>query len=208
MATSFAKSCTPFSVLDTVPPRTRITKVHTGGMFYQLDVIRRKRASETAKFVASHSNATVSSAKKTLQAFFDSTLEDCYSKDKDMMAQAKSTIYVIATPTRAKAAAHFWHRDNEGSPDPDGTVHSRYSMTMVGPPTDILFSNDTVDAALLNPWLTWDLNASTFQVLEAREKRPLRTGQIYRFTTGQKDSPIHSTPVFETDRIFVTVFYY
>ncbi|KAE8446166.1 hypothetical protein EG329_012391 [Mollisiaceae sp. DMI_Dod_QoI] len=203
MATTSAKPVTPFSVLETVPPPTSITKVHTRGEYVQESLRPKDCASEAANFVVSHSNANRAAARRTLDVFFNSTLADCCMYDEESMAKAKAAVRIITSPANLISHPHIWHRDGNCFPVNIGHINSRYSMTMVGPPTDVLFEDIPVDDAV-SRW--YDRRAVA--ILEAQRTRPLSTGQIYRFTIGRSDSPVHSTPVFTTDRIFVSVVYY
>lgn len=173
-----ASTPSPFSVLATTPPPISISRVHTSGHYSQ-QILLESLVSEATNFVVTHSDADRATAERTLEKFVNATLEDCYDEQTTW-----GWLYMVATPARATKVSYqnIWLRDQDGGLDPSKRrILSRYSMTMAGPPTDVLVPNPVVDAALpthTNGWLNGLLNS--------QDKRPLSTGQIYRFTTGQK----------------------
>lgn len=148
------------------------------------------------KFVSAYSNAS-EAATETLKAFFKITLADCFNDDPRSFATAEYWLYIAMAKSSPK---YVWHRDRSvlGRPDP---IISRYSMTLLGPPT-IVLRPDISFEGMRGTQRPVDVD------LDSMPRELINTGQIYRFTTGKINSPVHSTPVFHEDRIFVSVVYY
>lgn len=193
---------TPFSVLATVPPSVTITTVRPR-RYNDQDFKAAASTSRASRFVLSNSDANKSALNATLRSFFEATLADCFNHNAEAMAAAKAWLFINIAQSYQ---THYWHRDpppnNLGSP---GQVLSRYSMTLVGPPTDVLRPGPGVDAT--SPVFTMIPRKSPVW-LSTRPREAISPGQIYRFTIGQVNSPVHSTPVFNGNRIFVSVVYY
>lgn len=181
-------------------------------MYNKYDVPPGNRVSEAAEFIARVSNADIERAKETLKVFFDATLDDCYvDENKKMTAKAWVNIRATSSDFRLSPTGNYWHRDAGFHRTSETPVQSRYSMTMVGPPTDVLISN--AELALLEStraYPTVSFGTEETIAMDALPKHPIRTGQIYRFTMGERDFPVHSSPtnILTTDSIFVSVVYY
>lgn len=84
-------------------------------------------------------------------------------------------------------------------------------MTLIGPPTAVLRPSTLVSVTAdgenqgheRNFYIGRDVGLNHRQLREN-----ISTGQIYRFTIGRTDSPVHSAPRHFEDRIFVSVVYY
>lgn len=193
---------TPFSVLAIVPPRSRITAIHGLGLtrLNEKGIYPSQLEDEAVKFVMANSNAT-DSVRSTLEAFFDATLADYLYLSKDARSIRDIKRWLLITITKISGPSR-WHRDIPYHGGRPGQTLSRYSMTLVGPPTIVLRPSGVVDAAM-NRFAPPDPKTLTQQPREEIE-----TGQIYRFTIGRADSPVHTTPEHRKDRIFVSVVYY
>lgn len=189
---------TPFSVLATVPPPSGITRVYRSVLFNKTGVLSPNLLSQASEFVSANSNATYA-ATRTLEEFFNATLLDRYNNDTEKMATAKAWLLIDIGKSSPR---YLWHRDGQSGLAGPGQVPSSYAMTLVGPPTVILCPSPEVDAAMPG------FEESSAHMLSYQPREGLRTGQIYRFTSGSVDSPVHSTPIFNEDRIFLTVEYY
>lgn len=219
----------PFSILATVPPPSGITKLKLPGpkskeakgevpwvVLYhpkhpsqyqqgshqvQLNLqglLLEDLLSHATKFVFAYSNA-ISATTETLKIFFKTTLADSLNDNPTKLAATTAWLFITMSKS---STVYRWHRDIDPRTGHFGPPTSRYSMTLIGPPTDVLRSNPAVDAVFPKVY-TPDISP----IVTAAPREAVNSGQIYRFTTGQADFPIHSTPVFDEDRIFVSVVY-
>jgi hypothetical protein len=207
IASSF-KMSTPFSVLATVPPPSQITGVRARGQQLNQEGIRLNELMSLAStFVLDNSFSSeevtlIHTVNATLTVFFDATLIDYLTNTTRSLAVTRAWLYIKTFKGRGP---YFWHRDYPfgGSP---GVIFSRYSMTLIGIPTAVLLPTAAVDAAV-NSELPF-FNIGTSRTLSRQPRETISTGQIYRFTMGKANSPVHSTPIHPGDRIFVSVVYY
>ncbi|KUJ09162.1 uncharacterized protein LY89DRAFT_763817 [Mollisia scopiformis] len=187
-----------FAILQDVPPPSGTIRVLSRTRkTYNKKLIQSQVVPAVRQFITQHSKADLSAITGTLTAFFDSALKDYGARNAGEMAKAQAWVFITISKINSYGK-HYWHRDGICGLE-NGRVLSRYSMAMVGPPTEVICSSE--------PQLGLELHHAQ-KGLESLPRHPIATGQVYRFTTGQGDSPIHSTPVFKTGRIFVSVIYY
>ena len=125
----------------------------------------------------------------------------------DPKAPAAAWLCVRMTkPTLEYTTVPRWHRDGVMFYcDQEGDVNWKYAATLLGNPTRLLAENEQVKRVMSE-------RGDRRRVASAEELslEPLvdvRNEQIIRFTWGQDDSPVHSEPDMNTDRVFVLVLY-
>ncbi|WYZ35505.1 hypothetical protein EsH8_X_000152 [Colletotrichum jinshuiense] len=107
-----------------------------------------------------------------------------------------------------------WHRDGRmfdcacATPQP----HAKYAVTLIGPPTRLLYPSEAVDAVMKRVEAqnsSWEEErAELASALEGIPLVELRAGQVVRFTWGENDAPVHSEPDSSAEnRLFVSVMF-
>jgi len=91
--------------------------------------------------------------------------------------------------------------------DHDRHIHSKYSVTLLGSPTRILVENELV-TAVVQPKDNFEVMRGKYAIrLEGQPMVGVGKGEIVRFTWGRRDSPVHSEPDMDGDRVFVSVLF-
>lgn len=197
----------PFSILATVPPASGITRsrklrhMENRQLFCILPL--KELLPAARDYLLTHSDADTAKLTATLKSFFKSTAADCFHDSPGLFKATHGQLFITVN---RHASVLTWHRDPRViNPSPPGRVYSRYGMALLGPPTRVLKPSAAVDARLLKQP---GYNSLTAADIKASEEHQIEHRQIYRFTTGQPDSPVHSTPVYAEDRIFLSVLYH
>lgn len=204
---------TPLSLFP-VPYPTLITTVfsHRTCNYYGA-IPSSQLISEASWFVMQNSDAQMNYMEETLGSFLDRTREDYLGgKVDDVPTSNAATTAAWLCIRMTKSTNAFtiprWHRDGRMFPsDRKEQIHSKYAMTLLGPPTLVL-----VDSDLVNKVVTKDDNPQEVRVeyanrLSLQPLVEIEQGQIIRFTWGQINSPVHSEPNINCDRVFVSVLY-
>ncbi|KAK8103865.1 uncharacterized protein PG998_010898 [Apiospora kogelbergensis] len=187
-------------------------------------------AMSAAVSIASTSDGNPDRLAGVLHRFLENAQRDCMTEaappDQRQIIQACWLVVRMFKPSEEYEVPR-WHRDGRMFPCSCSTVktqeegedkrlpHSKYAVTLLGPPTRVLKPHEAVDAALdrvrENRGLGYDESRERAELAEASrgcEEYEVRRGQVIRFSWGQGDSPVHSEPDFGgEDRVFVSVLF-
>jgi hypothetical protein len=169
---------------------------------------------EAAQFYVKNSDANLEDIERTLSEFLEITKAD-YLQDKGIkeipgtapVSVSAWLVIRMTTPTLDYTLMPRWHRDGRmyGS-DTEGAVNSKYAMTLLGNPTKLLAESDFV-RDVLEGWEYERRRAEYAKKLSTEPLIEVASGEIVKFTWGRKDSPVHSEPDMNSDRVFVSVLY-
>jgi hypothetical protein len=112
----------------------------------------------------------------------------------------------MTIPTLEYTLMPRWHRDGlMYHSDTDGDVNYKYAITLLGNPTKLLAESDLVRGIVHGSHqmkrAEYTEKLSSEPVIEAA------SGEIAKFSWGQKDSPVHSEPDMNSDRVFISILY-
>ena len=85
-------------------------------------------------------------------------------------------------------------------------IHSKYVMVLLGKTTHLLVESRLV-SDVVKEGRHSQLREEYATKLGGEPLVPIGLGEIFRFTWGQKDSPVHSEPDLKGDRVFMSVLY-
>lgn len=89
--------------------------------------------------------------------------------------------------------------------DVEGDVNSKYATTLLGNPTRVLAESDLVRKVVTG---RHDKKREEYSEQLALEPvLDIKKGEIIRFTWGQTDSPVHSEPDENCDRVFISIIF-
>jgi hypothetical protein len=161
---------------------------------------------EAAHFMAQNSDAQMSPLEETLKNFLRRTREDCTGTPEESAA-AWLTIR-MTKPTDEYTLIPRWHQDGVMfPPDRAGLVRSKYAMTILGKPTRIMVASPYVFEVVGPDHDSEEMRQEYAERLASQPLENVATGQIFRFSYGQLDSPVHSEPDMNSDRVFLSVLY-
>ncbi|KAK1598455.1 uncharacterized protein LY79DRAFT_539216 [Colletotrichum navitas] len=224
----------PSQPLEVFPPpsgfRSPITSVRREGTYGFYGPASTPRLAVSASdFILKHCTADKDGLVRALSSFLDHAAaharQHASSTDQDSITHSTWLCVRITAPTDAWSVPR-WHRDGRmfgcvcASPRP----HAKYAMTLLGPPTRMLWPEETVDAAVSKVEAQYrglgkgenDYNyeseekerADLAEALEGIPLVELHAGQIVRFTWGESDAPVHSEPDSSAEaRLFVSVMF-
>jgi len=214
------------------PERPLLSKVLATDVFSFCGDFAVEHLSEQAgDFVACNSDAIDKKALiKTLQDFLSLASQDCIDiaapVDKSTIAQSCWLTVRMSKPTPGFETPR-WHRDGPGrfkfaclcARQPGNkkalVPHSKYAVTLLGPPSLVLAQNKRSDQATVAKAMeALDFKRMRLKTIRKKlarelvdcERLDIPLGHAIRFSWGQKDSPVHSKPdSSKTDRVFVSV---
>lgn len=108
-----------------------------------------------------------------------------------------------------------WHQDGRffrRDADRTGAIY-KYATTILGPATLFLQWNEELAHYTATDEFSKGMNEGNMERLKVAERLSgqevlkLERGQIVKFSSNQKDSPVHSEPDFTSDRIFLSVLF-
>ncbi|EFQ30877.1 hypothetical protein CGRA01v4_12947 [Colletotrichum graminicola] len=224
----------PSQPLEVFPPppgfRSPVTSVHREGTYEFYGPASTSGLTVSASdFILKHCAADKDGLVRALSSFLDDAAaharQQASSTDQERSTHSTWLCVRITAPTDAWAIPR-WHRDGRmfdcmcAAPRP----HAKYAMTLLGPPTRMLWPSETVDAAVRkveaqHSGLGMGENDYSYEseekeragLAEALEEIPLvelQTGQVVRFTWGESDAPVHSEPDSSAEaRLFLSVMF-
>lgn len=90
--------------------------------------------------------------------------------------------------------------------DVEGDINSKYAITLLGNPTRVLAESDLVREVVADKG--HDKSREEYAKRLALETiLDIKKGEVIRFSWGQPDSPGHSEPDINSDRVFMSVLY-
>jgi hypothetical protein len=101
-----------------------------------------------------------------------------------------------------------WHRDGKmfrvGATEGVPSKCYKIAVTLLGAPTLVL-ENTPLVAEIARGRMFEERRETLAHAFERSPQVEIATGQIFAFTCGEPDSPIHSEPDIKSDRIFMSV---
>ncbi|KAH8596165.1 hypothetical protein B0O99DRAFT_621170 [Bisporella sp. PMI_857] len=168
-------------------------------------------AREACEAVQNNSGVDVTALQQTLTAFLTITRDDYHRYERNPLEKIEQLVACwfcirMTKPTLEYTNAPRWHRDGRMFPsDTDAIVNSKYAITLLGNPTRFLEESNLVKDVMKGNQV--EQRAKFAELLQGEKEVEIGTGQIARFSWGQDDSPVHSEPDMNTDRIFVSILY-
>jgi hypothetical protein len=169
--------------------------------------------SEAAHFFVKNSDAKHRDIERTLADFIQITKAN-YLQEKPLKEISGTTpasisawlVIRMTVPTLEYTLMPRWHRDGlMYYSDTEGDVNYKYAITLLGNPTKLLAKSDLVRDIVHGRHqkrrAEYAEKLSSEPVIEATR------GEIVKFSWGQKDSPVHSEPDMNSDRVFVSILY-
>jgi hypothetical protein len=204
----------PFCILSTRPHHTPMKTVQSDSYYsYYGSLDPALIVSEAAHFFVKNSDAKHRDIEKTLADFIQITKAD-YLQEKALKeipgsAPASVSAWLVirmTIPTLEYTLMPRWHRDGlMYSSDTEGDVNYKYAITLLGNPTKLLaesdFVRDVVRGIYQERRAEYAEKLSSEPVIEAPRR------EIVKFSWGQKDSPVHSEPDMNSDRVFISILY-
>ncbi|KAF5231130.1 hypothetical protein FAUST_9436 [Fusarium austroamericanum] len=219
----------PHAVLRLPVEIPRITSTSENSDLNYFGPVNDELPIEASKYIARVTDGVEEEVAHTLKAFLEITQSDCVGN-----AEEKKCCWF--TVRSQKPTDEFliprWHQDgrmytyDEGRED---VVRSKYALVILGPPTLMLvpdeksFAFERQAVSKFKWW--WEDEDAPQPPLEEMEDADLKLrkclenefkdspkvqvghGQVVRFSWGRDNSPIHSEPHFDCDRIFISVLY-
>ncbi|KAH7303860.1 hypothetical protein B0I35DRAFT_446127 [Stachybotrys elegans] len=193
---------------------THVDQDSYGGYYGLFDM--QVLAGKAAAFVGSRSNGDAGQLVPLFEKFLTLAQQDCAS---DPTAQPTHSCWLcirMTLPTDVWTVPR-WHTDGImfdcTCPEPR-TPHSKYAFTLLGPSTRVIAPDPMATAVLLSPSDTgdeWDQNEPDSELasrLSGYAQATLAPGQVFRFSWGHRDSPIHSEPDSTgLHRVFVSILF-
>ncbi|KAK2008891.1 hypothetical protein LZ32DRAFT_661709 [Colletotrichum eremochloae] len=221
----------PSQPLKVFPPpsgfRSPITNVHSEGTYgFYGPFSTSHLAGSASDFILKHCSADEDGLVRTLASFLDDaaahTRQHAGPADQESSTHSAWLCIRITAPTDAWMTPR-WHRDGRmfdcacAAPRP----HAKYAVTLLGPPTRMLWPSEAVDAVVRKVEAQRSaLGKGDYYETEEKERAELakaldgipliqlQEGQVVRFTWGKSDAPVHSEPDSSAEaRVFVSVMF-
>jgi hypothetical protein len=169
--------------------------------------------SEAAHFFVKNSDAKQRDTEKTLADFIQISKAD-YLEQKSLneipgTAPASVSAWIVirmTIPTLEYTLIPRWHRDGlMYHSDTEGDVNYKYAITLLGNPTKLLAESDLVREIVHGRHQ--ERRAEYAEKLSSEPVIEAVRGEIVKFSWGQKDSPVHSEPDMNSDRVFLSILY-
>ncbi|KAK1985853.1 hypothetical protein LZ30DRAFT_707274 [Colletotrichum cereale] len=206
--------------------RSPVTSVHRQGTYgFYGPASTSRLAGFASDFILKHCAADRDGVFRALSSFLDDAAahvrQHAGPADRESSTHSAWLCVRITAPTDAWVTPR-WHRDGRmfdcacAAPRP----HAKYAVTLLGPPTRMLWPSEAVDAAVrkvearrsgLDKGGDGDADEERAELAAALEGIPLvelRAGQVVRFTWGADDAPVHSEPDSSAEaRLFASVMF-
>ncbi|KAF2447165.1 hypothetical protein P171DRAFT_430087 [Karstenula rhodostoma CBS 690.94] len=203
----------PLLILPLAIDVPHFTSVERNTTFNYFGPVSSPLVSRAAHFLCSNTDtADEASLDTTLQSFLHASHADCVGN-----ADEKSCCWFTIRLTKPHSGFDVprWHQDGRMYTYDEGreaVARSKYALTLLGPPTLVLPAEDAVFATMApgeekQDQVYGDLRMWLAQRFQDVKRVEVGKGQVVRFGWGREDSPVHSEPRLETDRVFMTVLF-
>lgn len=226
---SHTKYPQPLDVLPDTLELPHLASVKHHATFNYYGPIASQLIPHAAEFLISNTDASVKvPLETTLQAFLETCHDDCVGNTPE-----KSCCWFTIRITQPHTGFDIprWHQDGRMYTYDTGreaVARSKYALTLLGPPTLLLPAEDDVFAILKegekkHPWCEEREDVETTEAEFHEREEALRVwlaerfsdlervkvgaGKVVRFSWGREDSPVHSEPRMDRDRVFMTLMF-